>query len=281
MKTHRRQELKENELAHFLQEWGNYVRTNGSRVVLGAAVVGVVVFLAWSILQSKQQTSAMVWQRLNALPLGDYDGMKESLSELRLLADDASSETLGLTVLSKWAEVALRLVSLAPNDFEKSQHNEEAASALERLIDRFPDNPLAIGTASCGLATVEENRFVFTGDLAGRDKAKAHLERVRDEPRLNGTPFMTQALDRLNRLDDIFVTVTFAPPPPPETGPPAPEGGEAVGDPVAVNDSEEPSGERIDEGDESADQTGLDDPAGEDDSEDKPSDAPPNEPGRP
>jgi len=258
MKAHRRQELKENDLAHWLKETAKNVQENSSKILLAGAVVIVVIVVGLIFMQSRQQARAAAWERLSKLSLVDYEGIRRSLPELESLAADASGDALGLTVLSKWGEVALRAVSMSADDAEKAEANEQAGTAFQELRTSFADNPLALGVALCGLATVEENRFVLTGDASCRGRAKAYLEQVRDDDRLNGTPFKEQALNRLNALDETFTVVKFAPPLPPveepsvegpphepSEEPPAPQSGDepTVEPAVEPTDAEAGAGE--------------------------------------
>ncbi len=271
MKAHRRQELKENDLAHFLQETRSYLQEKGSRVLAGAAVIVVVALLAWMVTQSRRRAQVGAWERLGALQIDDAEGLKESLPELRSLADAASDDALGLMVRSKWGEAALRLASAASDNWEKTKHNEDAAAAFESLQERFPDNPLALGVALCGLATVEENRFVFTGEASHQGRAKAYLEQIRDDPRLNGTPFKSQALDRLNLLNETFTTVTFEPLLLPEEGPPAPPAEDKTAE--APEEGEAEADDAVEQN--SANEAGQDEPT----DEEEPTEEPPDEPG--
>ena len=93
------------------------------------------------------------------------------------------------------------------------EFNAMARRAFEHLLDRFPDSPLAIGRARCGLATVEENAFVLDGDLSHKERALAHLRAIIDDEALSLTPFVRIAADRIETLDETFTPVTFAPPP--------------------------------------------------------------------
>lgn len=235
MKAQRRQELRENDLAHYIQQWVAYVQKNGSRVLTVAVALAVVVVLVWAFVQSRQKDAAEAWAKLSEIQAGDVEAMKRAVSELRALADGASSKSAELMALLRSGECALRLALLTESDAERQQYTDEAALAFERLSSRFADNMLAQGVALCGLATVEENRFALDGDRSRLDKARRLLEQVRDDARFNATPFKTDALARLNTLAEVFTPVTFAPPlpapaPPPSEEPPAtPDGAAETG----------------------------------------------------
>ncbi len=84
------------------------------------------------------------------------------------------------------------------------------------MLKLFGDNPLAIGIACTGLATVEENWFVLDGDLAHREKAEAYLVKIIDNPIVSALPFMRMAMDRRKALDETFTRVEFEYPTPPQ-----------------------------------------------------------------
>ncbi|RJP37149.1 MAG: hypothetical protein C4547_05840 [Phycisphaerales bacterium] len=217
MKAHRRQELRENDLAHFLQESITYLQENGARVLLFSGAAVIIFALIWFTLQSRTQGTADGWVALSRLDA--VESVEETLPQLREIADEAGDVTLATSALSQWGETALRLVLSSDDAADKARFNDEAAEAFERLLKRYPNNPLAVGVARCGLATVAENRFALGGDPSQKETARTLLAAVRDDPRLTGWPIQSLALNRLNLLDQTFRTVTFAPPPPEPQGP--------------------------------------------------------------
>ncbi len=217
MKAQRRQELRENDLAHFLQESLTYLQENGSRVLLFGGAAVVIFALVWFTLDSQSRGAADGWVALSRL--NEVEALGDRLPALRDIADNASDTTLALSALSEWGETGLRLALTSADAGDRARFNDEAAEAFERLLQRFPENPLAAGVAHCGLATVAENRFALNGDASQKDVARRHLEAVRDDTRVTGWPIQSQALTRLNLLDQTFRKVTFAPPLPEPEGP--------------------------------------------------------------
>jgi hypothetical protein len=112
----------------------------------------------------------------------------------------------------KRGSVALRFARSGLNNTLDKAMNDAARDAFNELLQRFPSNPLAIGVAHLGLATVEENEFAANGNPAHKEKALAFLNKIIDNRMLDTTPFNRQALDRRSSLDAVFQKVEFAPP---------------------------------------------------------------------
>jgi len=155
-----------------------------------------------------------VWRRRTQLSFETIDVGKKSLETLENITRDVSNETFVLTSLMDQGRQALRLAQQAPVPPDR-ELNEKARQAFEQLLSRFADNPLAVGVALSGFATVEENEFVLDGNLSHKEKAREHLNAIVGNPQLNALPFQQLALDRLKSLDATFSKVTVAPPPPP------------------------------------------------------------------
>jgi hypothetical protein len=75
---------------------------------------------------------------------------------------------------------------------------------------------MAVGLATLGLATVEENEYSLDRDPAHRQRAEELLNSVVENPLLTGMPFQALAVDRLKSLDSVFSEVVFVPPSAPE-----------------------------------------------------------------
>ena len=93
----------------------------------------------------------------------------------------------------------------------------EPVPALDVLAHRGPpvlphSEDDAKRVATCRKARVV---FVLDDDPAHRERAEKYLATLRDDATFAGTPLQTVAIDRLNDLDEIFVTVKFEPRPAP------------------------------------------------------------------
>ena len=139
---------------------------------------------------------------------------KESLRRLGSLVDEAKDETFVLTSLVEQGMQALRFAQEVEEPPDR-ELNEIARSAFNKLLERFPENPLAVGTAHSALATVEENAFVLDSDAVHEERARAHLRAIIDDEALSLMPFGRMALDRTKALEATFTPVTFAKAPPP------------------------------------------------------------------
>lgn len=215
MKAERRHELKENELQHMLEVARKYLDENGKTI--GFAVFVIAAVLLAIALTARSRTAAMeaTWQRRTSLKFTDAVIGKESLRELAAMTQESPDENFVFKGLVDRGAQALRLSREAPISPDR-ELNDMARDAFDELLTRFGDNPLALGIAHCGLATVEENEFVIDQDMDHRARAEEHLTAVIESPLLNGMPFQRLALDRRNALDKIFRVVEFQYPVPEE-----------------------------------------------------------------
>jgi len=216
MKAERRHELKENDLAHALEVARKYLDEHGKRI--GIAVVIVAAVVAATALTVRSQTAAMEdnWRRKGELSFEDPEVGRESLAALAAMVQQASDERFILAALIEQGRQALRLAQKVPAGPDP-EFNERAREAFLQLRTRFGDNPLAIGIAHLGLATVAENEFVLDGDLAHKTEAMKHLAAVVDDPALDLMPFKRTAMDRMAALNETFTQVDFEYPAPPDT----------------------------------------------------------------
>ena len=215
MKAERRHELKENDLVHFLYQTRDYLRDRGSHILLIVVVVVAVIALASWSLRSSSRAVDDAYAELSGLSFGDVESGRGSLSTLKTLSESSSDEGFVYRAMMLRGEQAIRLAGLT-DPAPDPEINAHAQEAFEELLARFSDNALALGVAHSGLATVAENQFVIDGNPAHKDTARRHLDAIKNNTALNGMPFMSSALNRLNMLDETFVVVKFAPPAPKE-----------------------------------------------------------------
>jgi len=214
MKAERRHELRENDLHHALLQARAYLDEHSKEITI-VAVVALLVFGGASFaLRARTTAYEDLWRRKQALSFDGADAGRKSLESLAALSRDASDPEFVLGALLEQGRQALRLTQSVPFPPDR-QFNNDARNAFNQLLERFPNNPLAVGTALTGLATVEENEFLLDHDPAHKNQAREHLTKAAGDSRLNGLPFQRIALDRLKKLDDIFVVYVFEPPPPP------------------------------------------------------------------
>jgi hypothetical protein len=211
MKAERRHELRENELLHTLEATREYISENGSRIALTVVVVLVIVAAISFGIRARTAAYEDIWRRKAELSFQDAATGRASLQSLAALTRETGDQAFVLQALIDQGRQAIRLSQEVPNppDLEL---NKQAREAFEQLRTRFPDNPLAMGVALLGLATVEENEFAVDKDLVHKDRAKAHLDAVMQTPLLNALPFQQIARDRLAGLNATFSQIVVGPP---------------------------------------------------------------------
>ncbi len=224
MKTERRHELKENDLAHMVGSAARYIREQGATlaVVAAGAVIAIAAVAFWR--HANTQALDDLWARRASI-VSRVDAKEtakgaDDLAAYEDLAAETTDASFQMVMLLDRGSLALKLAGGAENPPDATMNNK-AATAYEELLQRFGDNPIAAAVARCGLATVEENRFVLDGDQTHKATALAYLKAVSEDPRLNGTPFKSAELDasapkRIDALEATFTKVVFAPPRPPE-----------------------------------------------------------------
>ncbi|MCP4590252.1 MAG: hypothetical protein GY842_05890 [bacterium] len=234
MKTERRQELRSNDLARILDDSREFLRAWGSYLVGGIVIVVVLVAFVAYRSRAAGQDLRDSWDRLREARQKSFltqSGEKRTDAEINSgfesldqLAEGVTDGDLLFEVLVTQAQVAVQLSRMGPGGTD-SGYLDRAENAYVKLRDRLAANPLAVATALDGLVAVEADRFVADSDPAHKENARRDLERLRDDSRFANTPFQRAALDRLNRLDEVFrpVELVAAQPPvirPVEEGPP-------------------------------------------------------------
>jgi hypothetical protein len=209
MKATRRQELKTNELALFLKDVREFLSTYGNYFVGGLVVIALIALGYVYMTRSAAQALADARREISSLPFATDDEVRDSVAKLKRLASENDSETLILDALRRRAVMAMNRAHAADDGTPSSEFLDMARDAYEEMLQRFPDRHLDLGAALIGLATIEEDLFILDDDLAHKEEARGFLERIRDNANLNGTPFQTIALERLNALDQTFVQVVM------------------------------------------------------------------------
>jgi len=213
MKSDRRHELKDNDLAAALGSTREFLDRHGKQIGMAALAILALMAAVTFAMRSRAAAIEDVWRRRGDLTFDDLDKGKKSLETLESLTNELSDPAFVMSALMDQGQRSLRLSQMAPTPPDKDL-NERARKAFQDLKTRFPQNPLAVGSSLLGLASVEENDFVLTGDLKHKDNAKALLNQVVQDASLNGMPYQTAALDRLKKLDETFTKVVVGPPTP-------------------------------------------------------------------
>lgn len=212
MKSERRHELRENDLVHALNVAKDYLDKNGGKITFIVVVLVVVIGGGTLFTRSRARAMEEVWQQRSDLKYTDPDTGRKSLEVLRELTQGVTDPSFVLDSLMDQGRQALNLAQMVPHPPGKD-FNDMARQAFAELLQKFPDNPVAIGVAKLGLATVEENAYVLDHDLAHKDKTRALLTEVIKDDRLTGLPVQTIATRRREALDDTFSPITLVPSP--------------------------------------------------------------------
>lgn len=217
MKAERRHELKENDLAHLLDQLSDFMHKNGSRLGLVIAVVVVALAVVGIAVRSRAAALEDAWQRKRSLSFETAADGQQSLKTLESLVAASTDPVFIMSGLLDEGRHALELAEKAPNPPGEAM-NAKAREAYEELLAKFPSNPLAFGAAHAGLATVEENAFALDREPSHKEKAQEHLQAILNRSDLAAMPFYKMATDRLARIDDVFSVTRFAAAPiaPPE-----------------------------------------------------------------
>ena len=258
MKAERRHELKENDLIHFLTTTMEAAKQRSQTIgVIVVAIAAVAVVGTWTI-SSRSRAKVDDWSSKAALTYPNPQDGLLGLESLVSLRRGSSDETFVLDCLVDQGAIALDLAGRA-SPAPDPKLNAMAKDAFDELLSRFGEQFIAAGVGHSGLATVAENDFAIDQNPAHKETARRHLKNITENAAMfSGTPFMDNALARLNDLDHVFTPVIFAPPAPPI----AEEDADATGQNAAVDDAAVDDDASSDaSSDESNPADGVDDPA--------------------
>lgn len=231
--------------------------------LIGACVVAIVavVLVGMWTMSSRTQAQVAAWNSKAALTFPNPEAGKASLETLVSLRRASSDRTFILECLADQGAIALDLAGRA-SPAPDPELTALAKDAFQVMLNRFSDEPLAAGVAHLGLATVAENEFVLDQNPAHKEEARRHLKAItEDAKRFSGTPFMDNALARLNDLDRIFTPVNFAPPAPePDAGTDESSGTDDPGEASTDDASTDDASAEEDAGDDLIDDASADDP---------------------
>ncbi len=233
MKAKRRQELKTNDLAAWLadagksfSQWGVYV-IGGVVVVVLIAVIGL--FMSRAKAEAKAQNFADLTaavQQITASGEPSQDDARRALESIDELIASAGNDDFKLAALLRKASIADFMANEVATDLEEGASDREVAkylaearAAYETIVNQYQDHALHYGRALFGLFQVEAHAFAIEPDPDHRNRAEQYLTKIRDDSRLNGTPFQMAAVSYLNELDNVFTPITFPERPEPVAGP--------------------------------------------------------------
>ncbi len=214
MKATRRHELKSNELAQFLEDARDFFSKYGNYFVGGLVVIALIVLGYVYMTRSAEQALADATREMRSLPFATDDEVRDSVGKLIRVASENEDQVFIPETLRRRASMAMNRAQAADDGTPSAEFLEMARAAYQEVIERYPGRSLDVAAALIGLATIEEDFFILDDDLAHKDACRGFLEQIRDNAELNGTPFQTVALERLNALDRTFVQVVMVDAPP-------------------------------------------------------------------
>lgn len=220
MKTTRRQELRTNKLSQQIELARAFIKQNAAKLV-AICVVGIAIIIAgyWHV-HSRRQHLMDGWATLSRPALlaeaGSPISVFESLAREEL--DDALTAEAWLKVgdvaSSELRQKEAKTDLLGDGSADQTDWSAKAEEAYALVVTRFPDNVTASGKAMVLLGVLAEDR----NDM---NQARQWYQRILDNQRYAGSPFVDQAAYRLGNLDRWSEPVTF--PEPEQTVPLPPE----------------------------------------------------------
>ncbi len=225
MKTERRHELRTNELGAFLLDVNDWAKKHAYQLGGGMIVLALAVLVVRNVQGSRAHTSDAALTTMFDLAFTPED-QAASFETLERLINEATDPYVRRKALLRKGLAATDL-AMRSGQFQPEYLNQ-AEQAYEELRRAYPDCMPVVAMALGALANIEENRFVADQDLKHRDAARAYLTQLQDDPQFRGTPFQTDAAQRLRELEGVFQVIVLAEPLP---LPPAPEPGPAAQSP--------------------------------------------------
>ncbi len=217
MEAERRHQLKTNELAEALTK----VRAfwNDPQTVYWLAGIALVLaiwvgYKVWNNIQARQQAGG--WAQLSEVGEQLAANAPGALNTLRDLVKDAPSAAVEGNARLQLGRV-LRVDALKVTPVDENMLRE-SVQVLQPMIDRADMPPTLAAAAAFSLATTQESLRQF-------DEAQRTYEKLMNDPRLAGSPFVERAKERLASLDELRKPIAMAeglPPPPPTAAPMAP-----------------------------------------------------------
>jgi hypothetical protein len=203
MKTARRQELRTNELSQQLDQISVYVKQNVAMLTIVIAVAAIVTAGGFWFVKSKQNQVMDGWAMLNDSEV--LKDMSSAVGQFRTLAEEHRSPALTLAAWLRIGEIAMAKVanpetstaigSSGPN------WSETALNAFSRVENDYPNDVSALGQAYISLGVLAENK-------SDNEKARQYYQKVVNDARFAGTPFVVQAKFRLEGLPIVDAVVS-------------------------------------------------------------------------
>ena len=237
MKAEERHRLKKNELAEKFEALPEYLRQHGHKWLTSLLVAGIALGggLWWRgarlsavskrserlqnlVAESRQLRSDAARQSRSgeqgdAAAQGRYlDDSNRLATSLASLAQQGPGSGLARTALLEEAKLLRSQLYFSDRQMPEAQREsllDRAEQVYQTILQEYPTDTLAAGTAKLGLALLAEDRGQW-------DRAKTIYRALLDEAegRWGGTIFPAHAKDRLALLDEISAPIAFSLEPP-------------------------------------------------------------------
>ncbi|HEY4329368.1 MAG TPA: hypothetical protein VGN88_06510 [Phycisphaerae bacterium] len=216
MKAEERHELRENDLASWLQYglWA-FLKQNGSYVLLVLALA-FLGYQLWNMYETKQELAVRgAW-----LDLQNASTVDDPIKALGDVIDTSTVNAVKAEGSLELANIYERLI-VNPEMMDKRRESRDevlgkAFMYYNKALETMGDDKLIAANAHLGLAAVLEDRAEW-------DKAKAEYQILTDpNGKFKGTAFQELAADRIKTLDErrnVPRLASMIPPPPPPSTP--------------------------------------------------------------
>jgi tetratricopeptide (TPR) repeat protein len=194
MKATRRQELKHNELADYLQQVYAYAQEKSQAIIIVLVAAVVVLAATWYWRASAQARQAEGWQTMLILLSTSKQEDPQVLDKMEQVATSYSDKRLKAMA---WAQLGNRLMAeatMAESPQLAQEYVQRAETAFQNVLSQTPNQAYPVAIAQLGLGSIAANR----GDF---DAAKRYYEMVGNSEQLKDTPFPGQASAALTALE--------------------------------------------------------------------------------
>lgn len=232
MKSERRHELQQDELAVQIEKVSESVKQNAATII--GVVIAVVAILSGGIWFLNQQASAkdQAFQQLMGSGAADSDP-ELLIAQYRQVAKDQVSPTITRQAWLRIGDTALQYLFRARSETEApdpKKHDAmlgEAEAAFDKVLTIAGNDVTALGRAHMGLGVIAETRGEF-------DNARTLYEKITKDKKFERTGLITEAEYRLANMENWSQTITF-PEPKIVVTPTDTSGTEATFDPTEID----------------------------------------------
>ncbi len=191
MKAKERHQLKKNELQDTLEDIWLYLQKNGSKVISIVVLIIVIIGMILYLTYSSKQVRTQEWDQLFAV---SHNAANVRPDDLKQLAIESSDKNFAAFALVRAGDMWL-MQALFDEHADKNKLYQNAKQAYSDVINKYPENKIALGSANIGLGIVYES----TGKW---NDAKTVYQTLVSEKKLIGTGISMLAKDRLANIDN-------------------------------------------------------------------------------